>query len=347
MLLGESQQALLNEGRHRAALGEQQLFSQWLSLVRKNEIYSLPDFSEQIGHEGYISNGFEHSLQIGFHASEYLQMSWDSSLHQRPPCRLSFDAQPLLRVGREDSRRNVFFGSLRQEWFDGYVETTQVAVKPFPEDVRDTAMHELAMYQYLSKRGIPTLEVLGVFAVPVKRESHISLYMLSRFRPGITTLDNLVWQRMDQQEAWNTIGQLAVPSLVALHASTPAESEPDLLFHGDTNLRNIAYTDVGKTVIVDVERTVSAARLVHPSYPADRLPKLMNQDFRDLTNSANKAIINGQGLSDTEKFDIDYQHIYLPYYEQVAKSNSPYKAALLRAWDVVVDQVVRQATGNW
>lgn len=348
MQLGDTRSSLLAEGRHQAVIGEQQLFGQWLGYIRKNEIYSLPDLTPLINHEGRKSLDVETALGVGFFASDSLHADWGNTSHQRPPARMAFETHTMLRVGREDSRRKVFFGSLSQEWFDGSRETIQVAVKPFPQDERGTGLHEVSMYQHLAQRGFPTLDVLGVLSVPVKKEQETSLYMISRFHPGIITMDNLPWHDMSAEDAWENIGRYAITSLISLHAApTPEEGEADLLLHGDTYLRNFAFNDVGDPVIVDCEEMVSASRLVHPSFPRGFLVKLLGHEFRELVTSANEAVLKGRDLTDTDKFEENYKHIYLPYHERVAKSDSPYKAALLLAWDEVVDQHAKQASGNW
>jgi hypothetical protein len=340
-LAGRHFSPVISAKRHEQNYGTQTEFAALLGCLRKTDVHLLPDLSGSIDHEGRISDGLVGSLGNGMHVSQDIVEEWTSAGHSSPD-RVTFKPQPLLRVGREDSRRKVFFGSMQMQWFNGsqHEQTEQVAIKPFEGiGTARTAMHELAMYQYFKQQSVPSIDILGVLVAPIGKGGW-SMYTISRFEPSLTTMDNINWRELDQDKAWSQVDTIAVRSLVKLHEH--------LLFHGDTYFRNFAFRDENEDiVIIDAEQTVSSRRHGHPSSSRSALAKKMSADFTELTHDVDSSILGGQGLSDVEKFEKHNRHVFLPYRERLAHGTNSYHGLLIPILDQVVEVKYDQATGAW
>lgn len=329
-------------------LGVQQIFSGVLEGIRKDTTLLLPDFSGHINEEGRMTEGLDGVLEPGLHLSHDIR-TWCKEVGQQLPDRVSFAPQSMLRLGRENSRRKVFFGNLELDWFShsGIHETVQVAVKPADAASLRRTMHECAMYQRLEGSDIPSLEVLGILVASehdVSDRKQPKHFLMTRFQPSITTMDNLNWAELATEEKWQNL-EPALDTLIMLHGN--------LLFHGDIEFKNIATGDIkGQRVVVDPELMASARYLTHPSTDPMKLVRLMSVDFSSICTSLDtfvfsKLPVDERPINDIEKFEELLNRVYLPYRERLVKLESSNRAALLAAYDVMIDQKARQACGEW
>jgi hypothetical protein len=326
-------------------LVNQQVFTGFIERIRKADALPLRDLTPYLAHDGRPST----NLAVHFEGpgdSVFLSDNFYQYVeHDAFPDRLSFDAQPVLRMGREDSRRQVFFGALRAKWFNsGEAEVRQIAVTPFPDDesssiTRALTFHEVAMYQHLGKLGIPTLEVLGV-SVFEKAKSNIGGFVVTRLVPDLTTLDTLEWDQMSNDETEQYLG-IALDTIAMLNS--------ELAFHGDPQFKNICFGEAKNNIIVaDLEFGTSALDVPEN---ISALCKCMAREFSLIRASVNDFIIgrmprDQRPQDDIQHFEFMHNKVYEPYFERLVHIGSPYIDVLTKAYDLFIRQQEASARGD-
>lgn len=325
----------------------QTVFSELLEATRSSDIKPIPDLSEQVNHRGKYQNP-DVQLDPGL----YLAADYTYNL-PRVPDAITFFGQPANRLGREDSHNYVFFGKLLCHWFrefDAQAEH-QVAVKPYNRQRPYTNLGELAMHQYIQKLGLPTLEPVGLLALPGEEKRS---YLLTKFRPSVATMDTIDWWELDEEEKWQRL-DVAIDTLVLLHSN--------LLFHGDFKFRNVGFGERGEVVIVDPELMVSGKEYadealaeldgdpLQPRPSFDMLRGKMSSDFSALTDSIQELVLTTLPKRERPRNDMarhkEYKRrLYGPYRERLAASDSEYKGLLLRVFDDMVRVKKLRASGE-
>lgn len=301
--------------------------------LRHPDIFGLPDFAPHLNHEGYVTNFGDYQLGNGLFVTDSFAQRWSE---QGIPNRWSFTPQPLLRSGRDDSRHKVFFGAMREEYFHGSDQhVTQIAVKPFGRDEETYAFHEFAMHEYLRQKGIPTFKALGMLALePDELQDVPRLFLLSKFEPNVTTMDNIAWQSRSPEEQWQEVDR-AVQTMVMLH--------DELIFYGDLRFKNIAFKQDGTPLVIDPETVVSGLYNAHPSGDRDRIASVMSKDFEEICASVSAFIIhpeldpeNHRAFS-PDDFTIYLERIYAPYFRHLTRRGGSNLDILHAAFQKVVE----------
>ena len=196
-------------------------------------------------HSGHETLGPD-ILPNGVHLSSNLDKCIPILTHALPDS-LTFidDDKRMMRLGKEDSARKVFFGKVLLGWEGLAKVTIPVAVKPFTHSV-SRVFTEFAMSNYVKSVGIDTFR-------PLLIQKHGSAaYLLTFFDSPVTTFDNTPWDISKESKRAEAGSQLEA---CAQHM---AELHGNLIVHRDAQVRNIGHReDVRKTVAVDLETAVS------------------------------------------------------------------------------------------
>jgi|AntRauTorckE6833_2_1112554.scaffolds.fasta_scaffold01909_5 hypothetical protein len=321
----------------------QQYFSQSIEALRQSDIGLMPDIGAEINHDGHTSMGIESALQKFGKLAILSDDSLEHISRKRFPDRIVFNSKPLLRLGREDSRQQVFFGELQGQWFhESEVQSVDIAVKAIPRKEADKhkVLHEIGMYQYAKRQGIPTLEVLGAVINDNQASDTPYGYVMTRFEPDIQTLDSLNWSNLSREEAGQAL-EHAVDTLVVLHSN--------YLFHGDFEFKNIAAVEGGQSPkVVDLEFGDSMRDEV------DNIMKLsihMSNDFSSLARSLDLSIgylyRDDTGReSPMDRYDFMFEHVFLPYHIKMQKAGVWPTGHMGKAYDNVVCRKHDEALGE-
>lgn len=324
-------------------------FVEDIAAVHDGRIRALPAFDQALNHEGklLVNENVERYRRI---SGVYLSETVIEEVGGPRVPEIQFTPKPFWRLGRENSRRQVFFGQLAIG--EGESHTIPVAVKPFAPGAFHHATHEAGMFQYMRGEGLPTLEMLGMVAIGVAEGEAPRAYGITRERRGITTLDNTEWKTMPQAERWNRL-RPAIETLTTLHGN--------MLFHGDLEFKNVAFgeedrpTDDLSICIVDTEESISLKDLVEPNKDVSRqrlwVAKKMSADFASLSISIAANMIEPEQRErkefEQELFEDMLEHVYGPYYLSIMRSDSPYKDVLMSAFEMVLEQKRQQAYNEW
>lgn len=147
-----------------------------------------------------------------------------------------FVEDPHLRLGDGDSAHCVLFGELK--------EYGQVAIKPFVAVGR--AHTERLNLGRVSERGFDALRPLQV------SEGAVASYLVTERRSGLRHLGQMNWNMNVASRA--EINGVIVPTL-GQAALTLASWHAERIFHGDAQIKNLAYDSGGSSVYVDAEKT--------------------------------------------------------------------------------------------
>jgi hypothetical protein len=323
----------------------EELFTESIDMVRKAQVHELPDFTRTLQHSGFLTPFPHDAFEPGIHVDS---QRWGVVAERGAPDRFTFIGQDWLRIGRDESYRGVFFGNMVSTWFnDGTVANEQVAVTPslgrFPQDYQES-LQEIAIHQYLEQLGVPTLEVLGMLVVE-RPEQVPRVFKISRFRP-YETLNNINWRGLTEDQRWDRMG-LALDTLARLHAH--------LVFHGDPVFKNIGFGQTeGDIVVIDTEKSLSAALAIHPSQiekGEQRIMQLMSNDFSRLCLSVDHEILSclpeGERPHGLDRFEVMLEHVYIPYFERLVHMHSPFVSLLkTQLFDRVVARKMQEAEGT-
>ena len=330
--------------RREAENQNERLLNDLLESARQSDIGLMPNFSDRLDTVGAITAGIDVELDQ-FGKSILFSANMLEALDEaRFPDRIKFQERPLMRMGREDSFRQVFFGHIDQQWFHEATEQqTDVAIKPVPRDEleRQKLFHEIAMYQYAAEVGLPTFEVLA-FA---KNTNAISAdepygFIMTKYEPDVSTIDGLSWQDMSEAEAKEKL-EPAIETLALLHSN--------YLFHDDVAFRNIATTGGGLyPKIIDLER---GGCLTGSKDDVMKVSRFMSKDFSSLAQSIDielrEFFTDERGLEmPAERYDFYFQNIFEPYRQRLLQLGAGNEPSLLKAYENVVCRRQDEAQGE-
>ena len=313
-----------------------------IEALRKNQVAELPNLADSLDQQGQRTKGLTDLFNLDSHrvflSPDFISTGEKAEL----PDRVSFTPQPTLRLGREDSYQDVFFGNLEIACFNtGASRTSQIAVKPIKDQgfTEERLLHEAAMYQYMQRIGVPTVELAGVMLFDNPQEG-IKGFVVTEFDPELTTLDTFPWHKFSDDEKINQL-MYGVDSLALLNSY--------LLFHGDGEFKNIGVTDSGASIkMVDLEY---GSALAGEQDNVKLIAQRMSHDFACLTLSVQKYILptfrRDTATNDVERFNILHNLVYEPYLQRIIQLQSDHLAVLRNAYDIVIEQKARQATGEW
>ena len=149
---------------------------------------------------------------------------------------------PGAQLGTGDSHHEVAFGKAAVQVGDAVV-TTGVAIKPFTTE-SERAGHEHDQLVRARELGFDTFVPLAV-----ARDGEVT-YLITELRSEIESRDNVNWTispaDTERYEAE------VVPEL-AFMADSMAQMHAKGVFHGDAQAKNIAKTDTGSMVVIDLE----------------------------------------------------------------------------------------------
>ncbi len=329
--------------RRESETQNERLLDELLKLARPSDIWHMPDLSSRLDMTGGITTGIDSELDSLGKTVLFSAEMLDVLSKKRFPDRISFHEQPLMRMGREDSFREVFFGQINQQWFhEATVQQLEIAVKPVPRDKieRQKLFHEVAMCQHAASVGLPTFEILAF----IKNQNAISAdepygFIVTKYEPDVTTIDGLSWQDMTEEEAREKL-EAAVETLALLHSN--------YLFHDDLAFRNVATTSGGLyPKIIDLER---GGCLVGEKGNIMKISRFMSKDFSALAQSIDTELrdffTNDRGLEvPTERYDFMFRNVFEPYYERMLQLGAGNEPTLLKAYENVVCRRHDEARG--
>lgn len=290
----------------------------------------LPDLTPQIDH--LCKETRYEPLTPGFYATpRTIQAIATLGSH----CTASMEPDDALKISREDSRHQVFLGSISVS--DGTTSyRAKVAVKS-----QKAQLKELAMYQLLGSLNIPSFRPFG-FIVAKNGNQHL----LTEARQSVKTIDATDWKILTPDEMWS-VASAGVRTMSMLHSN--------LLFHGDLEFRNVATNDYGDCVVVDPEfmlsmRGVGSAiqdilAAKNPAYGEprrdtviDQISRKMGKDFTAISSSIRHHIFRSlpyalRPKSADRSFKLLEQNLYRPYRTELAEIDTPHAAVALAAFD--------------
>lgn len=312
-------------------------FQDVLAPARPSDVIQLPDFAPLVRHDAKFLSADTINLEAGLYLAPAILPSLGHKGGQEP-AGYGFTNQSMLKIGKDNSRRKVFFGMMqgldeKGETIDGI----RVAVKPFEKKDRLTMFHECAMYHYLGELAIPTLTVVGTFLPDLEKGD---AYTISRFNPSVETMDNVAWHELDDKRIREHL-RFATNSLAELHKR--------LLFHGDYEFKNIAYGEaLGDEIVVDPELMTSAKNFAKPSEEDEtRLVLKVSAEFTTLEKSINQFIFStlGDNRPKGKIAELDWQieRVYEPYFMALMRGDSEHKFLLMRLYNRVIERKKRIA----
>lgn len=285
---------------------ERKLFTT-LEVIRAKSVLPLDvaPIVAGINHQGDMSSTISPPAQDGIHLDRSLYEGLRSMGKQ--PQRVDFIPLPLQAIGREDSRNKVMFGNIKFTNFTGSSDQRiNVAVKPYVgPDSTKRAMHEYAMNEHITRRGISCPTQLGIV------KNGTSLYALSEFVPQIVTLDSLDWHTLPQSVGAAALAR-GLESLFDLHSIG--------IFHGDYEFKNIPIQpELNESWAVDFEYSLSLAGEPDKVYEPGGILDLLRQDLQMICKSlVDFGLIDPDGSS-SEKFQTQYDLI-LSQYRKIASN---------------------------
>ena len=329
--------------RTQLDLANQQIFINHVEDIRKTEVHHIPDLVSYLPNDDSYSDVVD---ELFYHQGDqtYLSDAFAEYVNQDNfPDRLTFNVQKVLRMGKEDSRRSVFFGALQASWFhEADKLSQQVAVTPIPanEFTRRMALHEIGRYQQLGRLGISTLEVLGVtlFDEP---KSDLSGFFATKLVPDLNTMDNLPWDEMMKAEQAKYM-TMALDMTATLHS--------EMIFHGDTKFKNISFSEAqGDFVVSDIEFSRSLRDVPER---VRLIAQRMRADLGFIEESVSKFILPTFSLQErprgeVARFNFMHNYLYEPYFERIISINGQFVDVLAKAYEVVVnDRGARAHSGE-
>jgi hypothetical protein len=312
--------------------GLQRAFLDRLQTLHDSSVAPMPDFAAALTHDGRLGSGINvHDLNGAYLTRQ--ELAPYAAAGEVTPNTFSFDLQPLVGMGREESWRQVFFGRMDLTSRSGNVETdVQTAVKAFPLSESAYALREAGMMQYLAEQGISTVELVSFI---VDREAGM-FYLVTRFDGAITPLNKQKFWLNIQSEGLDAQLQPAVQML--------ADLQGELVFHGDAEFKNAGIGEqAGSYVAIDLERAVSMRDLVDGDEPPQRVIEAMAADFASIRKSFQTTVypnLPPDQAPQTPEQQLDYElkHFFEPYIRAVRAGDSPHKTMLVRAYEGWVER---------
>lgn len=308
-------------------------FTQDLMNVSGAQMRRLPDFQQYINHDG------DRAVFPKPQPAMYLTKTFLQSIEGTPSAvtAIQFKPDDSLKLTREDSRHQVFFGKLQ------FLGATVLAQERIAVKAKKAHVKELAMYQLMHTLGIKSFKPFGLLVM-----DNGNTHLMTKVNQGIKTIDATDWSLLTPDEMWFT-ARTAVDVMTVLHSQ--------MLFHGDLDFRNVATNDFGKPAVPDPE-FMTSLRNVHnelspmvmtSKHPAlveirerniDTIARKMGIDFTAVTKSIGDHVIGALPSPQQPKepaaiFRHLERNIYRPYRAQLAETRTPYTDIALAAFDVL------------
>lgn len=160
---------------------------------------------------------------------------------------VDFLPKPLLKLGRDNSRHEVHFGSLI---LDNQEASSKSSIEIAVKDCQlSSGLGEIAMCQYAASMGMYSFKPVGIFLREEIFYGDRLAHMVTIFDKEVIPLDALPWSDMDLDEAGLVIENAAFAA---------ADFHKAGLFHGDLEFKNFGQRTSGEVAIVDLEHTVGA-----------------------------------------------------------------------------------------
>lgn len=318
-------------------LTNQQVFLSSIEEIRSEDVKPLPDLTPFLNHEGVYTKGLDVQFEGGqvFLGGNFSKYANDEAF----PDSLAFKVQSILRIDKEDSKRHVFFGALQAHRNNQLPSIArQVAVTPIvgTEALKDMALHEIGMYQYLGKLGISTLDVVGValFDLPeaAAEREEIRGFMVTEFEPDLMTMNGLPWKTMSAEEQQQYLDVIA-DMLATLHS--------ELVFHRDTKFKNFSFGEAqGNFVVSDLEFSLS---LKDRAESIGEIARMIKSDFGFVCGGIKENIFPGLARDQRPKghagtFEYMREHLFKQYYRRLLEIDGQYLDVLLKAYEVFENQ---------
>lgn len=306
--------------------------------ISAQQVYALPDFTDLVNHTGRYTRPNVRLANGLFLSNTVLAQGADASLLR--PDSFLFNVQPGHRLGREKSHNEVFFGKLIYSRPDSFVTVNEAQVAVKPTKTKAAMIGELAMFQYLTKLGIPTFEPTAILNAEANKQD----YLLTKFEKPVATMDTVEWKELDIDEKWLQL-DFAVKTMALLHSK--------LLFHGDLEFKNVAFGERGDLIVVDPELTISSLAMAQTAvekggFEEGRLAQLrikqsMSTDFTSVCTSIEEFIIsslpaNKKPHTSAAHFKNYARHLFRPYKEALIDADSDFMPQLLAAYDTVFQE---------
>jgi hypothetical protein len=321
-------------------------FQQDLAQIGPDKTFELPSLTEWINHSGKYSRP-DITVPEGFLVDPQLDAFATTEGDAIPRC---FFYKPPHRLGRENSHNKVFFGEVTNtDPIDQFeVPGIDIAVKTKSASHYRSLLGELAMFQYMSNLELPTFRPYGLL------HSNENFYLMTLTERPVDTMDTIDWRSMELDERWTQL-HYAIETLGILHGH--------LLFHGDSEFKNIGFDDTGDIVVVDPELMVSSLELGYAyesetvydidekNFSMRSIKRAMSKDFTDLIRSIHEYIF--RGLPDTQRpgsesavFKELKRHLFNPYRNLIYEGNGPFKSVLLAAYEAMLHERKEMARNN-
>jgi hypothetical protein len=311
-------------------------FTEDLTKIYDGRIRELHNYADDLNHQGKVPLNVEKYRRI---EGLYLSREVIDELGGRYVPSVGFTLKPFRGLGRENSRRKVFFGDL-DILGDEQAASLPVAVKPYQPGAFHRCIHEMGMYQYMNNIGLPTLRVLGVLAVNQGKTPRA--YVLTHERRGITSLDNVEWKKLSIPERWTRM-RPTIETMAILHSK--------MVFHGDLEFKNVVHGETERSLyIVDPEDSVSLRDVVTPyedrTDERHEVVRKVSAEFEAVRRSVRDFIApepdvgqpDAASLDEKEEFEDMLEHVFSPYYLAIMRTDSPYQTILRSAFSTVIEQ---------
>jgi hypothetical protein len=313
-----------------------------LKMIDGRHIRPLPNLADHLNHEGLIWDESDLALRVNVNFSEETLAPF-TEVNDHPNA-VTFQPRRLARMGKEKSFRGAFFGVMSLKSEEGRRQDVPVVVKQYPiggpDDAVHNAMQEVTMLEYVKKLGLPTVDVVGVIRNGYPRNGMPLMYVITRQRQGLESMDELSWRNLTTVELPDRLHPV-LDTLESLHAN--------LLFSGDPKFKNIGLGEDGGPIIYDLEHARSMRDLVEHMTPEneaevlERIARLMSRDFSHVLVSVEDMIYPNlpdveQPVSPMERFTFELNHILEPYHRRIMEGTSAYKGILNLAYNKALQQ---------
>jgi hypothetical protein len=237
---------------------------------------------------------------------------------------VSYKKYPIRSIGRENSRHQVHFGTLK--FNEG--SSLDVAVK---DGTLRLSLGEISVMNYYQSLGLKTFIPFAVLKSkqinPEVKETQT--YLITRYEDDVRTYNSIDWFRLDDEETRFYLRE-ATLALVELHQNG--------IIHGDYEIKNIAQDINGKTFAIDWEHSTSysdvalVALLRHQFTQEQQQSAIRNiehatrRDLRDLINSIS-SVLRYRNMSHGRMFKYIRTNI-LDIYIGALNPNGPYYTVL-------------------
>lgn len=299
----------------------------------------LPDLTRYIDHHGFESE--YPTPKPGFYLCEKVLGALARS------CVDTIEIQPddSLKLGREDSRHQIFLGPITFMESGRPVYEASVAVK-----ARRAELNELAMHQQMEKLGIRTYKPFGL-VVGATGNRHLMTFVDRTAK----SIDGIDWNLLSEADMWHGL-EAGPAAMVATHE--------ELLFLTDRYFKNIVVDDIGLPVGADPEgmlsfralgdfiqstdNTVDAESRARRSRCLSAIAEVMGREFLDVAESVEQSILPilpkaVRPKNEQQEFAVLSKGVYEPYGRLMRQSKGKYAKVALEAFKLVYKKHRRDA----